>query len=116
MDVSIRFTRKDQTLMPHSHTGRITHVTLIITMIVVFFGIRSQPAVAQDKQYVADSGFRPAANGFGFENYGNADVKQNLTPAEVKRMFGDQVCGASGAKCILTPPAQEWMDETNKAM
>ena len=31
-------------------------------------------------------------------------------------MFGDKVCGASGKKCILTPPAQEWMDEINKAM
>lgn len=65
----------------------------------------------------ADSGFRPTVNGFSFENYGNESVSANLTPAEVQRMFGDQVCASlSGGDCILTPPAEQWMDQINGYM
>ncbi len=96
---------------------RLLRFTIVTVVFLAIFGAtRIQNATAQNVQYVADSGFRPATNGFPFENYGNADVQQNLTANEMKRMFGDQVCGATGKKCVLTPPAQEWMDETNKAM
>ncbi len=65
----------------------------------------------------ADSGFRPERDGFGFENYGNDSVTYNLTPAELQRMFGDQVCAyMDGGECTLTPPAKQWMTETNNYM
>ena len=65
----------------------------------------------------ADSGFRPEENGFSFENYGNESIDANLTEIEMQRMFGDQVCaGFSGGDCILTPPAQRWMDQVNNYM
>jgi hypothetical protein len=51
---------------------------------------------------VADSGFRPALNGFAFENYGNDAGPINLTPLNVEDLFGPQVCAAgSGASCVL---------------
>ncbi|MCX5963040.1 MAG: hypothetical protein NT070_07795 [Cyanobacteria bacterium] len=31
-------------------------------------------------------------------------------------MFGNQVCATQGDTCILTPPAEQWMEETNKDM
>lgn len=64
----------------------------------------------------SDTGFRPAKDGFMFENYGNMNVT-NLTSAEVRRMFGDKACGslANGA-CTLTPPVQQFMDLFNQAM
>ena len=63
-----------------------------------------------------DLGFRPEANGFSFENYGNDSVK-NLTSVEMQRMFGDVVCAhLSGNNCILTPPAKQWMTEINNYM
>src|SRR5437764_7237249 len=66
---------------------------------------------------VADNGFRPDKNGFPFENYTNDGNPQNLAPADVAQMFGDQVCSSgSGESCQLTPPAQQWMDESNKSM
>ncbi len=66
---------------------------------------------------VADSGFRPDENGFGFENYGNDIGPQNLTVEEMQRMFGDQVCTEFGAEtCVLTPSARRWMEENNEAM
>jgi hypothetical protein len=70
---------------------------------------------------VADSGFRPAPNGFTFQNYGdtldNGAVPTNLTPADMKAMFGDAVCAdAAIGKCDLTPEAQAWMDQTNQEM
>ena len=68
------------------------------------------------KSFVADLGFRPEANGFSFENYGNEGGIQNLTSADMQRMFGNQVCATEGDTCILTPPAEQWMEETNKGM
>lgn len=66
---------------------------------------------------VADTGFRPEENGFGFENYGNDIGPQNLTVEEMQRMFGDQVCTEFGAEtCVLTPSARRWMEENNDAM
>ena len=65
----------------------------------------------------ADSGFRPETDGFSFENYGNESVDYNLTAAELQRMFGDQVCAyLDGGECTLTPPAKQWMTETNNYM
>jgi len=65
----------------------------------------------------ADSGFRPTVNGFSFENYGNESVSSNLTPTELQRMFGDQVCASlSGGTCTLTPPAKQWMNQINNYM
>ena len=64
-----------------------------------------------------DLGFRPETDGFGFENYGNETVSANLTPVEMQRMFGDQVCAnLSGGECVLTPPAKQWMNEVNNYM
>jgi hypothetical protein len=62
--------------------------------------------------------FTPTTKGFKFQNYGN-DVAgvENLTPGEVRRMFGDTVCAdLNGDTCILTPPAERWMTEQNKGM
>ncbi|HKP52674.1 MAG TPA: hypothetical protein VJ183_08470 [Chloroflexia bacterium] len=66
---------------------------------------------------VADLGFRPEVNGFKFENYGGTPPRTNLTAADLRRLFGDQVCAnLEGENCTLTPPAQEWMDNTNNSM
>ncbi len=64
----------------------------------------------------ADLGFRPAVNGFSFENYGEDSSIKNLSSVEMQRMFGSKVCATQGESCILTPPAQKWMDEVNKSM
>jgi hypothetical protein len=70
---------------------------------------------------VADTGFRPAQNGFSFQNYGNAlsngAPPTNLTAADVQKMFGDGVCAdAQLRKCDLIPEAQAWLESTNEAM
>ena len=77
---------------------------------------------------VADNGFRPSMNGFSIQNYGNdglfmngvpdpSQPVQNMTPAEVNALFGDQVCyQGTGDTCQLIPPAQQWMDQVNQAM
>jgi hypothetical protein len=66
--------------------------------------------------YVADLGFRPDANGFGFPNYGGQG-EVNLTPNDVRRMFGDQACSSiEGDQCILTPPGAQWLEQISAAM
>jgi hypothetical protein len=70
---------------------------------------------------VADSGFRPSTDGFTFQNYGeelsDGAVPTNLTPADVRSIFGDEVCADLAiGKCDLIPQAQAWMDQTNQQM
>lgn len=72
------------------------------------------PAPKGTTSDVVASGFEPEVNGFSFENYGNETGATNLTAAELQRMFGDGVCASlSGGDCILTPPAQQWMEQIN---
>ena len=66
---------------------------------------------------IADSGFRPARDGFGFENYGTETGVLDLSPAYVEELFGPAVCASgTGATCRLTPPAREWVEAENDAM
>jgi len=66
---------------------------------------------------VYDLGFTPEQNGFSFSNYGDDIPAINLTAGELRRMFGDQVCSRlDGDLCILTPPAEQWMEQINGAM
>lgn len=66
---------------------------------------------------VFDFGFSPETHGFSFENYGNDVAETNLTPDELRRMFGDQVCAIlRGDECVLTPPAGQWMEQINEDM
>ncbi|MCW2966568.1 MAG: hypothetical protein JWM71_340 [Solirubrobacteraceae bacterium] len=66
---------------------------------------------------VADSGFRPDVDGFGFENYGNDVQPENMTAYEVEDIFGPGVCvRGDGTTCELSPLAAKWMDDQNQAM
>lgn len=66
---------------------------------------------------VFDFGFIPEENGFSFENYGDDIPATNLTADELRRMFGDEVCAdINGDECILTPPAEQWMEQINGDM
>ena len=80
----------------------------------------TKPSYTPTGPLVADSGFRPDANGFAFANYGNVGPPTNitnLTPADMRRAFGDAVCAnMAGGTCNLTPPAQQWMDGENSGM
>ncbi len=67
-------------------------------------------------KYVSDFGFRSDANGFAFENYGAGNYT-NLTPAEMRRFFGDSACESiQGGNCILHPQVKEIMEAWNKSM
>lgn len=66
---------------------------------------------------INDTGFRPDVNGFSFQNYGEDPNTEDLTSSEMQRMFGDQVCaGKSNGQCILTYPAERWMNQAVSAM
>ena len=68
-------------------------------------------------EVVFDFGFTPEENGFSFENYGDDIPATNLTADELRRMFGDEVCAdINGDECILTPPAEQWMEQINGDM
>lgn len=78
-------------------------------------GATAAPSVPGD--VVFDFGFVPAENGFSFENYGDDIPATNLTADELRRMFGDEVCAdINGDECILTPPAEQWMEQVNGDM
>ncbi len=93
---------------------RIANAALLVTILVAITFAAPSSALSQGA-FVADSGFRPEVDGFKFENYGAGF--QDLTAADVQRLFGDQVCASlADGKCILTPPGQQWMENINKGM
>jgi hypothetical protein len=94
--------------------SRKIHFIILVLMLCITAGFGSR-ASAQG-QMLADTGFRPKTDGFAFQNYTNQSVQQNLTPAEMVRMFGDVVCADKNTPCTLIPPAQQIMDEVNKIM
>jgi hypothetical protein len=69
---------------------------------------------------VADNGFRPATDGFTFENYGKTatgEQPENIGVDEMRKMFGDVVCAdAQAITCALTPVAEQWMIQQNAGM
>ena len=82
-------------------------------------GVGIQGERISTARVIVDSGFRPEKDGFGFENYGPAPNGNDLGPTEVEQLFGDgpAVCSAHQAgKCKLTPGAEWWMEEENRAM
>ncbi len=92
---------------------RLLVITVVLSLL--FYGGFHTTMAAQNGKLVADLGFRPEVNGFPFENYGPGFT--NLTANEMVRMFGDKVCASkANGKCILTPPAEQWMNQTNDAM
>ncbi|MFE3193899.1 hypothetical protein ACFXHA_33195 [Nocardia sp. NPDC059240] len=76
----------------------------------------SQPDYTPTGKLVADSGFRPAVDGFGFQNYGNDSGPINLTANTMRALFGDAVCASTQGDCELIPQAETWMAEQNKGM
>lgn len=74
-------------------------------------------SASEPGEVVYDFGFSVAENGFSFENYGDDIPATNLTAAELRRMFGDEVCARlDGDECTLTPPAEQWMEQVNGDM
>ena len=93
---------------------RIINAAALVTLVAAITLAAPGRALSQGS-FVADSGFRPEVDGFKFENYGAGF--QDLTPADVQRLFGDGVCASlADGKCILTPPGQQWMEYINKGM
>ena len=100
------------------------HKLFLLYVFLLSIGITFSTVTA--KNYDVDTGFRPNADGFGFENYGgqvcsnfwSCDPVQNLTSVEMRRMFGDQVCKKINAdgSCTLLKVAKSWMDEVNRTM
>jgi hypothetical protein len=67
---------------------------------------------------VAESGFRPDANGYSFPNYGNENDPQNLDAASMIKLFGPGVCAdaVQDGTCKLIPAAATWKETQNKGM
>jgi hypothetical protein len=96
-----------------SHFQRLLVLAVVLALLI--YGGSHAATAAPNGAIVSDLGFRPETNGFPFENYGPGFT--NLTPDEMHRMFGDTVCASNAeGKCILTPPAEQWMIQTNEAM
>lgn len=55
---------------------------------------------------------------FGFRNYGSQYPEGNLTPDDVRMLFGDQVCSqlTPNGSCVPAPDTQFWIDTMNDYM
>jgi hypothetical protein len=84
-------------------------------------GDPSQGGYTPTGTLLADDGFRPQANGFGTQNYGDVlsdnSTPVNLTATQMQKFFGTGVCvDPTASTCTLNPEAQAWMDKTNTSM
>lgn len=99
------------------------HPLFVVALLLTLSAILA-PAAAADNSSdqlkaaeINDSGFRPEVNGFPFQNYGEDPSIVDLTPVEMQRMFGDEVCASTAdGKCVLTYPARRWMEMAVEAM
>jgi hypothetical protein len=90
---------------------------LFIFLAVLIIGTHSPFQALAQGTVLADNGFRPQQNGFSFANYGNDEVKENLTPDRMRELFGERVCKTvTNGQCILTAASKSWMDTQNKDM
>jgi hypothetical protein len=76
------------------------------------FGVAGSAAA----RIIASDGFSPARDGFSFANYGSGYV--NLSASDMQALFGNGVRAfvTSSKRCVLTPPAQRYMDDANRSM
>jgi hypothetical protein len=80
-------------------------------------GGRDPGKVASGGEVVAQSDFVLEASALPFENYGNEPGVTNLTPDDMRAVYGDAVCATTlDGTCLLSPPAQLEMDFWNQAM
>jgi hypothetical protein len=106
-------------------------VFVVLTLIAVSFVIfhtqpsnASSPAAwprpAAQGKMIAQLDFRPSVNGYGFRNYGrDHDNENDLNPGNLIALFGaDNVCqsGSTASDCVLTEPAEEWLEECVKLL
>jgi hypothetical protein len=98
---------------------RIAGAIIVATVLV---GAAAAPAGANpytpNGTIIAESGFRPDANGYSFPNYGNENNPQNLDPASMVKLFGAGVCADAiqDGSCKLSPAAETWRETQNKGM
>lgn len=75
----------------------------------------AEASFVADASFLAD--FAAAIDGFGFQNYGSRFPEGDLTIAEVRQMFGDQVCaGIQRDTCVPSPAALLWIETMNGYM
>ncbi len=61
--------------------------------------------------------FQPRPDGLGFRNYGAAFPEGDFTIAELRTLFGDEVCSRiDGERCVPTAAAQQWIADRNADM
>jgi hypothetical protein len=89
-----------------------TRVVGAVAVLVCVLGVASGAAA----KIVASDGFSPARNGFSFPNYGPG--YSNLSPDQMQELFGNGVCAFinRSGHCVLTPPAQRYMNNANQLM
>ena len=102
-----------------SRRVRSSRLILAVLLALLAASIVTSPGLARTyyQTEVGNLGFKPDPNGFSFENYGSDSGAQNLTPADVRALFGDGACAQiNGDDIVLTPPAQQWMEQENSSM
>lgn len=85
-------------------------------------GKEADPSSLDDANLVADLGFRPTVDGFGFPNFRLDDPDDlQLGPADLKKMCGEKaVCAGGGddddGECTLKSGAQAFLDASAKLL
>ncbi len=93
---------------------------LVLMFAAPLLAIESGATEATRGEIVAEIGFDPKINGFGFRNFGeNPDYDEDLTADDLIRMFGaENVCieGSTARDCVLYETAERWAEEAIEKM
>ena len=101
-------------------------VSILLGIVTLFLSIRPSTAVLPSGgttiflPVLLNLNARPfdvQTDGFQFANYGGPSYT-NLTSVEMRRLFGDAACANLNldGSCLLTPPAERWMNWVNDSM
>lgn len=101
------------------HTWRAALLSVLLTALLL--AIAAPPSAAltpgEHGKVLADLGFRPARDGFGFANYGAEYPQGNLTTDDARLLFGDQVCKkVEKDVCEPSPATALWVEVMNHSM
>jgi hypothetical protein len=102
-----------------SHTYlRFAALFVSILFLISLTGLAESKNPASDNQddsrLIADLGFRPDVDGFSFTNYAGEKGYEGLTPEDLRRMVGKDVCASQPkGNCILTPTWTYWLEMAN---
>lgn len=91
-------------------------ISAVFVSSVLSWGCRKDPPAEPEPEALpVDSGFVPARDGFGFENFAGYVRTAVFSPDAAYRMYGEPACSrvTDAGQCVLAPAMAQWSAQVN---